>query len=247
MELKVISSGSKGNAYILENFDEALLIECGVRFEDIKKALNFNLSKVKGCILTHEHGDHAKSAKDLMDNGVEVWASYGTHKALGTLNHHRAKCIPYQTATKVDVPIGGFTINPFDVLHDAAEPFGFHIHHLETGNVLFLTDLIFCAYNFKNLNNIIIEANYDEEIARKKLTDMEFLRNRIIKNHMSIDTCLKTLKAHDLSQVNNIVLVHLSDSNSNAYEFQNRVAAATLKKTFVADAGLQINFNITPF
>ena len=135
----------------------------------------------------------------------------------------------------------------FDVLHDAAEPCGFVINHKETGNVLFLTDLIFSAYTFPNIHNIIIEANYDEDLAKRKLSDMEFLRNRIIKNHMSIDTCIKTLKANDLSKVNNIVLIHLSDSNSNANDFKNRVELATGKNVSIADEGLSINFNKTPF
>ena len=35
------------------------------------------------------------------------------------------------------------------------------------------------------------------------------LRNRTIKSHMSYDTCKETLLANDLSEVNNIVLIHL--------------------------------------
>ena len=37
MNLNIIGTGSKGNAYILSNGDEALLIECGVNIIDIKK------------------------------------------------------------------------------------------------------------------------------------------------------------------------------------------------------------------
>ena len=243
MQLKVIGSGSKGNAYLLENEQEALLIECGLRISDIKAALNFNLKKLSGCILTHEHGDHAKSVKELMAVGVNVFSSQGTHQALGTTMHHRACVFKHHKSFNV----GNFKIQAFDVLHDAVEPSGFLIHHPETGNVLFITDLIFSAYTFKNLNNIIIEANYDEALAKKKLNDMEFLRNRIIKNHMSLDTCVKTLKANDLSKVNNIVLIHLSDSNSDENLFRKTVEKATNKTVTVADNGLVLNFNKTPF
>ena len=41
MKLKIISTGSQGNSYILENENEALIIEAGVRFIEIKKALSF--------------------------------------------------------------------------------------------------------------------------------------------------------------------------------------------------------------
>lgn len=243
MKLRVINSGSKGNAYVLENKSEALLIECGVRFADIKHAFKFDFKKLVGCIVTHEHGDHAKSVKDLMNYGINVHATEGTHAALGTIMNHRACVFKYQEPFK----LGKFTILPFDVLHDAAEPCGFMINHPETGNILFITDLIFCAYTFPNLHNIIIEANYDEGLAKRKLSDMEFLRNRIIKNHMSLDTCIKTLNANDLSKVNNIVLIHLSDSNSNELMFKDRVKEATGKTVTIADRGVTIDFNKTPF
>lgn len=243
MKLKVISTGSKGNAYILENENEALLIECGVNIKDIKAALNFNLSKLVGCVVSHEHGDHAKAVVDLMSCGVNVYSSEGTHAALKTTMHHRA-CMFTHHKTFM---LGNFKIMAFDVLHDAVQPSGFLISHPETGNVLFLTDCIYSAYTFKDLNNIIIEANYEESIARRKLNDMEFLRNRIIKSHMSLDTCAKTLKANDLSKVNNIVLIHLSDSNSDEKLFRETISKATGKNVTVADNGLVMDFNMTPF
>ena len=58
--LKVLASGSSGNSYIYEVDNEILLIELGINFKDIKKALDFDLSNVKGAIITHSHGDHAK-------------------------------------------------------------------------------------------------------------------------------------------------------------------------------------------
>ncbi|TEB41564.1 MBL fold metallo-hydrolase, partial [Flavobacterium circumlabens] len=70
MKLKVISTGSIGNAYILETENEALLIECGVNILDIKKALDFNYHKVVGCIVTHEHQDHCKSINEVMELGI---------------------------------------------------------------------------------------------------------------------------------------------------------------------------------
>lgn len=37
MVLKVLGSSSQGNCYILENRDEALIIEAGVRFIEVKR------------------------------------------------------------------------------------------------------------------------------------------------------------------------------------------------------------------
>lgn len=249
MQLKVIGTGSSGNCYILENEQEALLIECGINIKDIKAALNFNLNKLVGCIVTHEHMDHAKAVKDLMAAGVDVYSNKGTFEALKIdcdvfrKCHHKAHPLHGHDGFK----IGNFKIKSFDVVHDAVDPCGFLINHPETGNVLFLTDLIYSKYTFRNLNNIIIEANYHDVIARRKLNDMEFLRSRVIKNHMSLNTCVAALKANDLTAVNNIVLVHLSDSNSDERLFRETVAESTGKNVTVADNGLVMNFNKTPF
>ncbi len=245
MQLKVISTGSKGNAYILDNGNEQLLIECGVHINDIKKALNFNYKNVVGCIVTHEHQDHAKSINEVMKLGINVFATKGT---FGTSHgfKHRQQIIE----AKQQFKIRNFTVLPFDVKHDAAEPVGFLLMHPDCGKVLFLTDTHYCAYTFSGLNNIIIEANYSIDIINQKYgadSDKEFLRNRILKSHFSLENCIGMLKANNLSQVNNIVLIHLSDSNSNEVEFQKQVQQVTGKNVTVANNNLIINFNKTPF
>ena len=247
MTLKILGSSSKGNCYILENETEVLLIECGVKFDKVKQALNFQLRKVVGCLLTHEHGDHASSINDFMKAGINVWASAGTHIACKTENNHRRRLLANQGSFNV----GKFRVLPFDLRHDAAEPMGFLINHPETGNILFITDTFYVPYTFKNVHNIIVEANYSKEIIEKKRSQgylPQFLNDRIIKSHMSLETCKELLKANDLSQVNNIVLIHLSDGNSDAIHFQNEIKNLTGKNVHVADSGVIIEkFNRTPF
>jgi len=245
MDLKVIGTGSKGNCYILENDSEALIIEAGVNIKAIKQALNFNVNKVVGCIVSHEHMDHAKSINELCKTGIKTYASKGTFSSLNIDNH---KSISIENKRLVN--IGNFKVMPFDVQHDAAEPFGFIIKHNECGNVLFLTDTFYSAYTFKNLNNIIIEANFSKKIIDAKVkagASPDFLRNRILKSHLSLENCVEALSKNDLSKVNNIVLIHLSDTNSNEVEFKATVENATGKTVTVANNGTSIKFNKTPF
>lgn len=249
MNLKIIGSNSSGNAYLLENEQEALLIECGVRFDIIKKAINFKLSKIRACLITHEHGDHCKSVREVMSAGINVCASYGTHAAMKTEGHHRAR---FLHTGSVEI-IGGFRVKCFPIKHDTAEPMGFLIHHAETGVVLFLTDSFYSEYLFDGvkLNNIIIEANYSQDIIDRRVRDgsnPKFLSDRVIESHMSIDTCKDLLKANDITQVNNIVLIHLSDGNSDEKRFKREIEETTGKTVHVARAGLVIpNFNKKPF
>lgn len=245
MKLKVINSNSSGNSYILDGGKETLLLELGVKFPLIKKGLNFDLSKVVSAIVTHDHLDHAKSIPDAMASGIDVYASKGTFSKFKT-PVHRTKIVKAHELFQV----GEFRVMPFDIKHDAEEPLGFLINHPESGNILFLTDTYYSPYTFKNLNNIIIETNYSQEIINQKLRDnpeFGFLRNRVLKSHMSLETCKKFLSANDLSKVNNIVLIHLSNGNSDEKYFKSEIELLTCKNVFVADAGVEIDFNKTPF
>lgn len=56
MQLTCLGSGSDGNCYLLESKDEILVIECGCSLKEVKKALNFDLSKIVGCFISHVHG-----------------------------------------------------------------------------------------------------------------------------------------------------------------------------------------------
>lgn len=255
MKLRIIGTGSKGNAYVLENEHEALLIEAGVNIKEIKQALDFDYSKVVGCIISHEHGDHFKSTQDIIDLGIDVYALKETfeNKTFPTQGFRR-KIIE----SKKSFQIGNFRIMPFDLKHFDIRKgaryevpcVGFLIEHPDCGKVLFLTDTYYCKYTFPGLNNIIIEANYSKEIIDKKYgpdSDKEFLRNRILKSHFSLANCKDMLKANDLRQVNNIVLIHLSDSNSDEKQFQKEVYELTYKNVHVASNGMVIDFKKTPF
>lgn len=48
------------------------------------------------------------------------------------------------------------------------------------------------------------------------------------------------LNVTDLSQVRDIVLLHLSNKNSNAAQFQEEIERLTGKPTYIADKGLKI-------
>ena len=245
MELKIIGSSSKGNAYILDNGKEALLIECGISWKEIQKSIDFDVKRLSGAIISHEHGDHAKYAKNVAKAQVNIYSSAGTINAIGMKELRLAHpVIALQTFT-----IGNFKVMPFDVQHDAAEPFGFLIHHTETGYILFATDTYYLKYTFPGLNNIMIECNFEQSILDENVEKgivAEAQRRRTMKSHMSFETCLTTLMANDMSEVNNILLIHLSANNSNADSFCRRIAEATRKNVSVAIKKTNIQFNKTP-
>ena len=127
---------------------------------------------------------------------------------------------------------------------------GFLIHHPECGNVLFLTDTFYCPFKFRNLNQLIIECNFSEDILEENLISGKVhpsVVRRVQESHMSLEILKDLLLANDLSQVNNIVLIHLSSQNSNAEMFQSEITALTGKSVSIAEKGLEINFDKQPF
>lgn len=248
MELTVLGSSSKGNGYILQNDTEALIIECGVSLKEVKRELGFNLRKVVGALVTHEHGDHAGYVKEYLDARINVWMSMGTDKALE--GKVKSNYYPMLFTAGYKQQMGGFTVLPFDVKHDCEEPIGFMIQHEELGTLLFATDTYYLPYKFNGLTNIMIECNYRADILDKNIEAGRIptrLRDRTLESHMSFETCLEALKANDLSKVNNIILLHLSDGNSNAEEFKNDIHRETGKSVYVADRGLKMKIEKTPF
>lgn len=247
MELHVIGSSSSGNCYVLDNGQESLVIECGIPFKRVQRELGFDISRISGALVSHEHGDHAKYVGQFLEARIPCYMSKGTREALH-LEEHRLVCGMLPGGNPYHV--GKFLVQGFETRHDAADPFGFLIYHPDCGMTLFATDTYYLEYTFAGLNNILIECNYrqdilDANIASGKLNPA--LRKRTVKSHMSFDTCKETLLVNDLSNVNNIVLIHLSSGNADAAAFRDGIQNATHKTVFVAEPGMKILFNKTPF
>lgn len=249
MKLHVLGSSSSGNCYLFqsEKTGEVLAVEAGVKFNKVKKVLDFNLNSIVGCIVSHEHGDHAKCVGDFINACIPCYTSQGTKHALGFSSSYWAKgLLPFE-----QVVINGFRVIPFPVQHDAAEPYGYLIRHEECGTVLFATDTYFLKYKFPGLNNVMLECNYSKEILDANFTAGRIDKKRYertIKSHMSYDNCLLTLQANDLSQVCNILLLHLSDNNSNATEFIHGIERLYPEiEITAATNGLSLTFNKNPY
>lgn len=255
MELTVITSSSEGNAYVIQNEGEALLIEAGAHFSKTLEALGHNVAKIVGCLITHEHGDHAGHINEVLSYGLPVYASRGTCHAIESKirSAYKPRVIDFDSAGNYfDLQLGRFEVYPFATKHDAAEPLGFYIWHPETGGILFATDTYYIRPTFADLRIVIIECNYAPDIlaanVQRKADGMTWHRARRIRaSHLSLDTCLATLKANDLSRVNNIVLIHVSAGNGDPRRFKKAVEQATGRPTHIARPGLKIDLNINPF
>ena len=151
MNLQVVGTGSAGNTYLLTCGAETLVIDCGVRFLTVKKALDFQIRGIVGAITTHSHGDHFKYAHEYEKSGIEVWK-------------------PFLDSTLIQTKkMGGFTIKSFPCIHDVP-CVGYLIKHHESGlRLLYATDTYYLHYRFPGLTKIMVEANYCNEILTENL------------------------------------------------------------------------------
>lgn len=239
MELIVIGSSSNGNGYVLNGTQEALCIEAGTKLIEAKKALNFDLRKVRGCIVTHEHNDHSRYAKDYAEGGIHVLALAQVLDAKGITRN--ATAITLGNAYR----LGGFVVTPFALQHDVP-CVGWVVQHAECGKVVFITDTYACQYRFKGVNNYLLECNYSDEILEANVAAgrvQPAMRDRLLTSHLELSNCIRYLQTSDLSQVQKVVLIHLSDGNSNETQFVQQVREATGKRVYAANAGMVLQFN----
>ena len=253
MTLTTVGSGSSGNCYVLQDENEALIIEAGMKLIEAKKALGWNIAKVVGVIITHKHNDHAGYSKDYENAGFPMFALPEVIQA-----KHLTTAKPITIGKRYRM--GGFDILPFPVMHDVP-CVGFIITHKDTGRILFATDTYALArwehdiggreyvipYTFNGVNHWMLEANYSDRILRRNIDNgniPETFRKRLMTSHMSIRNCIDTLKRMDLSVTRDIMLIHLSDGNADERDFVKRVREATSKRTYIAKAGLQVSMDL---
>ena len=166
-----------------------------------------------------------------MKAGVDLYCSEGTAHSEG-LQGHRLHILK----AGVQVSIGPWRIMPFDVVHDCEEPLGFLIAKGDE-RCVFLTDTNYCPYRFKGLTAIMIGVDYSTDLLKQNTlagtVDPERAK-RTLQNHMSLDTALEFFRANDMSRVQEIHLVHLSDQNSDAEQFRQAVERVTGRPVYVA-------------
>ncbi len=247
MKLKVLGSSSSGNCYLIEASEkDKLILDAGINFKEVQKELNFDFKGIQGVLITHEHMDHLKYATNFALNGINIYASNGTFSKLN-LKGHRFKIIKALEQFTIE----NFKILPFDTEHDAAEPLGFLIQYIPTGEkLLYATDTYYIKYKFSKLNYLLLECNYNKEIAKENVENgiinkARYLR--LLESHFSLDNLLKFLKANDLTYAKNIILCHLSNDNSNQNIMLNEVYSQTKVPTIIARPGVEVELKLYPF
>lgn len=218
MKLKVIGSGSTGNCYLLvADSGETLILDAGVPIKEIKKGLNWNIRDVVGCVVTHEHKDHSRSIEDLRNIGIRVIAPYESGEVL-----------------KMRFKLGEFEVQAFGLTtldekwtHTNADGtecpcHGFLVTHKGMGRLLYITDTELIKWKFKKINHILIGVNYDKNLVCMGSPKT----NHVLRGHMSIDTACEFVKTNLSDHLQNVIMCHLSEENSDPVIFIRKMKSS---------------------
>jgi phosphoribosyl 1,2-cyclic phosphodiesterase len=246
MEIQTLASGSSGNAHLI-NGD--LLLDCGLPLKTLEKKSEYTLYMLQACLVGHSHSDHSKAMKALAMRGTPVYASAGTYEQLDLLAEASNMVSDYRIAEAGKmIEVGNYQILPFEVFHDhpsqpCQEPLGFLVQDMFPNSIsgtydklVYITDTRYSAVTFEEVTHYMIECNHSKKLINQSLQDgkiPQFLYDRIICTHFSLEQVKEFFKATDLSQCREIHLIHISTNNGDPKAFKEEIEELTKIPVYV--------------
>lgn len=221
LQIKVLASGSTGNAILVRAGDTCLLVDAGLSADALARALaplSLTLPDLTALLLTHEHDDHARGAAGISRQaGVPILATEAVARACRDLF---TGAIVETFRREVPFRIGPFTIEAFPLPHDAADPVGFHLA-VDGTRIVIAMDLGEVEEPLleraRGAQLLVLEANYDIPLLREGPYPW-FVKNRILsrRGHLSNEAAARAAVASAPGGLHTVLLVHLSEVNNLA-------------------------------
>lgn len=233
-------SGSSGNSCYIGTTNGGVIIDAGIRADDLEaklKANGIDIKKVYGVLLTHDHSDHTRYAYNLVRNNRHMKV-FCTNRVLTALlrNHDISKRIKdYHQAIFKEIPfkINDLEITAFEVPHDSNDNMGFFIN-FGAKNFVLATDMgeIWprARHYISQADYLVIESNYDLRMLINGRYP-QFLKARIqtSRGHMDNEATAVFLQEIYSPRLKHIFLCHLSQDN-NTPEIALQKNRAALEK-----------------
>ncbi len=215
-----IASGSQGNSILIRCAGTALLIDAGLSGVELQRRLiqvGQPPEKLDAIIITHEHVDHVKGAGVLSRRfNIPLYISSPTFNACKELGKIESLHF-FSCGEQFD--IGGITINPFAVSHDACDPCGFTFSHKKkkiglATDLGIVTNLV--KTHLKDCGILYLEANHDPEMLKNGPYPWH-LKQRIQSRtgHLSNEDAGRLLAELVHPGLEHVILGHLSQQNNH--------------------------------
>jgi len=197
------------------------------------KSIGVAPGSIEACVLTHEHGDHARgAAAGARRWGWALYASAGTVKESDELQEARCTAVPVGGSVTLSTAV----VSTYAVPHDAASPIGVRLTSTATGaSAVVCTDLGHANDSVRALcrdaDILIVESNHDDAMLRAGPYPPS-VRARIASRvgHLSNRAC--AVLARDVVHPNlaHVVLAHLSE-RCNDHETARQCMTDALART----------------
>lgn len=183
MEYQIISTGSKGNAVIV---NDIIMIDCGVPFKALRQVKN----ELKIVLLTHKHGDHFKEStiKALSAQRPTLRFACGEWLANRLENIGIDNIDILQTGKKYDY--GLFQVAMVKLYHNVPNC-GYRLF-MNGEKCFYATDTnTLAGITARNYDLYMVEANYEDEEIQNRIRAKEEAGKypyeyEVLQNHLSL-------------------------------------------------------------
>lgn len=224
LSFSILSSGSKANCIYVSSNKTRVLFDCGLSTrETVKRLSNIGVeaTSIDAVIVSHEHSDHVNGVPVFASRyKVPVYLSQITLKASCVLQKVEGAYLNYFESGK-SFGLKDIEIEPFSIMHDAADPVGFRISN-DKQSIGIVTDLgcvtELVRHKTKKLDAIILESNHDLEMLQNGPYPWT-LKQRIASRlgHLSNNSAAKLveeLSKDELNKLQFVLAAHISEKNN---------------------------------
>jgi phosphoribosyl 1,2-cyclic phosphodiesterase len=236
--IKILGSGSSGNcALIYDSRGKCIILDLGLSWKDINEGLDSDISNVSAALVTHAHfKDHSKSVLNALYRQIKV---YGNEDICSKYKGCRLM------KPKLKYNIDGFKIETFELVHNVPNN-AFIIDTYDGIRILYCTDTQIIPEVIHDVNYAIIECNYDFDIVFERgLAGKDSASH--FEYHHSLQNCIEYLSKINHPNLRQVIISHLSDSNSDERKFKQKIFEELGINVLVADKEVKVELNKEDF
>ena len=235
IEVRVLASGSGGNAILISSGQDNLLIDAGLSGKELARRLDVaghSLSEVSAVVVTHEHIDHIRGVGVLSRrHGIPIYMNRATIERAPASVGEMPTARTFVTGDSMQV--GDLKVQTYPLPHDAADPIGLIIQNCSR-RIGIALDMGYptrlARERLRGSNLLILEFNHDPEMLRQCDRPWE-IKQRIMskRGHMSNEAALELLRDLIHDELRAVVLAHVSQE-ANCGETLHSLVSDHLKQ-----------------